>query len=63
MQTAKHIDHIDYPKSLKSKSIESIRYIISDCKAALLAMPDSEKAGYYADEINYCSMELAKRRI
>jgi hypothetical protein len=56
------IDHIKYPKSLKSKSIESLRYIIRDCKAALSAMPDNPKAGYYADEINYCVMELHSRK-
>lgn len=57
------IDHTNYPKSLKSKTVAQLQYIIWDCKGALEAMPDSPKASYYADEINYCSMELYKRGV
>lgn len=56
-----NIDHTNYPKTLKGKSIESLRYIIGDCKAVLEVNPYGSKAGYYADEINYCAMELAAR--
>ena len=56
------INHIDYPKSLKKKTIEQLQYTIWDCKGALEAMPDSPKASYYADEINYCTMELNCRK-
>lgn len=55
------IDHTNYPKGLRTKSVESLRYIIKDCRAALAAMPESDKAGYYADEISYCSMEIHRR--
>jgi hypothetical protein len=58
----KTMNHATYPKSLKTKSSESLRYIIADCQKAIAAMPDNENNGYYADEINYCSMELAKRK-
>ena len=57
-----NIDHINYPKSLKKKSVSQLQYIIWDCKGALEAMPDSPKAGYYQDEINYCVMELERRQ-
>lgn len=55
------INHIEYPENCKSKSSDSLRYIISDCQATLEANPDGEKSGYYADEINYCAMELKAR--
>ena len=57
----KQIDHKAYPKALKGKSSASLRFIIQDCREALQAMPNGVKAGYYADEINYCCMELNKR--
>ena len=56
------IDHAEYPKTLKSKSESSLRYIISDCKNALQAYPENPKSGYYQDEIHYCALELAARR-
>lgn len=55
------INHIEYPENCKSKSSDSLRYIISDCQATLEANPDGSKSGYYADEINYCAMELKSR--
>jgi hypothetical protein len=55
------INHIEYPKTLKTKSVDSLRYIIGDCKNAIEAMPNGHKAGYYADEIHYCAMELRSR--
>jgi len=57
------MDHTNYPKSLKSKSTESLLFIIRDCQEALKAMPDNPKAGHYADEINYCSMEINRRMV
>ena len=47
------IDHAEYPKTLKSKSESSLRYIISDCKNALQAYTENPKSGYYQDEIHY----------
>ena len=56
-----NIDHTEYPKRLKNKSIEQLQFIIDDAKAAIKAMPDGPKAGYYADEICYCGDEITKR--
>ena len=56
-----HINHIEYPKSLKIKSDDSLRYIMKDAHEAMTANPDGSKAGYYADEINYCANELYTR--
>ena len=55
------INHTEYPKSLKSKSDDSLRFIIKDAKEALFLFPEADKSGYYADEINYCAMELTRR--
>ena len=55
------INHINYPKQLKTKSNESLRYIIKDCQEAITANPENPKCGYYADEINYCASELKRR--
>lgn len=58
---AVQINHREYQKQLKSKSDAQLRFIIADCKETLAVNPDGHKAGYYADEINYCCMELARR--
>lgn len=57
----KVMDHAEYPKSLKSKSDDSLRYIMTDAHNAMTAMPFGENAGYYADEICYCGDELKRR--
>jgi len=56
------IDHAGYPRRLKRKSLSELQYILRDAKAAIKAMPDGHKAGYYADEINYVCMEINRRR-
>lgn len=56
------IDHKAYPARLRRLPAISLRFIIRDAKEALAAMPDSPKAGYYADEINYAAMELQRRK-
>ena len=57
----KQINHTDYPKSLKSKTVAELCFIIRDANEAIIAMQNGEKANYYADEINYASDELNKR--
>ena len=59
----REINHTEYPKSLRNKSDDSLRYIIKDAQEALFCFPQSDKSGYYADEINYCAMELQSRAI
>lgn len=55
------IDHINYPKSLRRKTVAELKFIIADCQKALEIMPDNPKAGYYADEISYAAAELYRR--
>jgi len=57
----KQINHNEYMKKVKTLTDESLRYIIKDCQEAISAMPNGEKAGFYADEIHYCAMELSRR--
>ncbi len=57
-----NINHRTYPISLKNKSVDSLRYTMKDAHEAMTANPEGSKAGYYADEINYCANELAHRR-
>lgn len=55
-------DHAAYQRMVKTKSIESLRFTISDCQQAIAANPDNPKCSHYADEIAYCGMELKKRK-
>ena len=56
------MNHSDYMRKVKTLSIESLNYIIQDCKEAIAALPDNPKNGYYMDEIHYCCMELVARK-
>ena len=56
------IKHAAYQASLITKSSNELRFIIADATSAMTAMPDGHKAGYYADEVNYCGMEIAGRQ-
>jgi len=59
---ATEINHAEYQEKTRIMSDEALRYTIRDCKEAIAANPDGHKAGYYADEINYCAMEIQRRR-
>lgn len=58
-----NINHRTYPIMLKNKCDDSLRYIMKDAYEAMRANPEGTKAGYYADEVNYCGMELARRKV
>lgn len=62
MQTIPAIDHKAYQRKTRTMSMDSLLYVIQDCKEAIAANPDNPKNGVYADEINYCAMELKRRR-
>ncbi len=57
-----NIDHAEYPKRLRSKSVAELHYIMRDASEAHRANPEGPKAGYYLDEVNYCSDELNRRK-
>ena len=56
-----HQWHSEYQALAKTAMESELRYIIKDCQEAIAANPDNPKANQYADEINYCSMELHRR--
>ena len=39
------IDHDRYPKLLRLRSLQELRYAIADCLAAIAAYPEGGKAG------------------
>ena len=57
----KKMNHADYQKALRNKTEDQLRYIAKDAREAAEAMPEGENAGFYLDEVHYCSMELARR--
>lgn len=59
----KRMNHADYPRRLRRLSIESIRHIDRDAREAIESFPGNPSAGYYADEVNYCAMELKRRGV
>lgn len=61
MSVIKTMDHIEYPKSLKHKTVEQLLYIKQDAYNAAMALPDGPNHGYYMDEVHYCGMELKRR--
>lgn len=58
---AKTMDHAAYMAAIEGKPSCALRFTVKDALEALDAMPDSPNAGYYADEVHYCLMELQKR--
>jgi hypothetical protein len=55
------INHAEYAAKVKMMSIDELCYTVQDAKEAIDAMPAGKKAGYYADEINYCASEINHR--
>lgn len=63
MQGDKIMDHAKYQRQLKDKSVESLRFIIRDCREAIQANPENPNNGYYTDEIHYVYAEIKRRLI
>lgn len=57
-----NINHTEYQKKVKSMTDAELRFIIKDASEAAQMLPDSPKAGYYQDEVNYCISELNSRK-
>ncbi len=55
------MDHNQYPKQLKNKTEDQLRFIIKDATEAIEANPQNPNNGFYQDEICYCASELHKR--
>ena len=59
---AKRMNHAEYQKRCRAMNREQLEWIIVDAKAAIIANPNGENAGYYMDEIHYATAELKKRK-
>lgn len=51
-----------YAAELRTKSAESVMYILEDAAAAHHALPDGKNAGFYVQEVVLCGKELIRRR-
>ena len=58
----KKMNHGEYQRKLKGKSIAELEYIIADASEAIAVNPDNPNNGYYTDEIHYAAMELKRRK-
>ena len=62
MSVEKTMNHTDYMANVKTMDEQALAYFRDDARRAMEAMPDGVNAGYYADEVHYCNMELVRRR-
>lgn len=55
--------HEEYMAKVRGMTERELTWTLEDAQGALWANPEAEKSvsGWYADEINYCAMELARR--
>ena len=58
----KKMDHVKYPRSLRKKTDEELKFILKDANEAACANPDGPNVGYYLDEVAYCIMEQKRRK-
>ena len=56
-----HQWHSEYQKLCRNRDIESLRYVMQDCRNAIAANPDNPKSAQYEDEALYCGMEITRR--
>ena len=58
----KTMNHSEYMENLKVKTFAELLHIRKDAHAAAIAYPEGVNAGYYWDEVHYCSMEINRRQ-
>lgn len=58
----KKMDHARYQRQVRQWDSGKLEFIIHDCKRTIELQPGNPNLGYYLDEINYCSDELARRQ-
>ena len=56
------MNHAEYKAKVATMTDAALLFTMRDAHEAAQAMPDGPKVGYYLDEVNYCSDELALRR-
>lgn len=63
MALIKVMDHKRYQEICRKRSEAALRFAIKDCQEVLRVNPGCLNAGFYADEISYCLMELKRRGV
>tara|TARA_R110002012_G_scaffold205464_1_gene375287 strand:- start:214 stop:450 length:237 start_codon:yes stop_codon:yes gene_type:complete len=62
IENKKYMEHGKYQGKTRAMTNEQLNFTILDARDAISANPKGVNNDYYADEINYCSMELFRRR-
>ena len=62
IKNKKYMEHWKYGEKTKAMTNEQLHFTILDARDAIAANPNGINSDYYADEINYCAMELHRRR-
>lgn len=63
MVADKIMDHTKYPKSLKSKTLSELQFIVKDANEAMQANPQNPNNSFYADEVIYAATEIRQRTL
>jgi hypothetical protein len=50
-----------YADALKSRTVESVRYVMQDAADAFTSFPEGKNATFYAAEVRLCLAELVSR--
>jgi hypothetical protein len=58
----KTMNHGEYQRKLKNKTMPELRFILKDANEAISVNPNGCNSGYYADEIHYAAAELKRRK-
>ena len=56
-----HQWHSENQRVCRNRDIESLRYVLEDCRNAIYANPENPKCSQYADEAHYFGMEITRR--
>jgi len=57
----KTMNHAEYQRGLKRKSVPELLFIVQDAHEAIQANPTNPNNGFYQDEIHYAAAELNRR--
>jgi len=62
IENKKYMDYGQYQRKTEAMTNDELHFTILDARDVIAANPRGVNNDYYADEINYCSMELYRRR-
>ena len=62
IENKKYMEYGKYQRKTEAMTNEKLHSTILHARSAIAANPRGVNGDYYADEINYCSIELYRRR-